>query len=40
MAATAFNRAGGRMVVGLANRRGMGDAARIGEGELCASGLE
>ena len=39
-AATAFNRAGGRMVVGLANRRGMGDATRIGEGELCASGLE
>ena len=39
-AATAFNRAGGRMVVGLANRRGMGDASRIGEGELCASGLE
>lgn len=38
-AATAFNRAGGRMVVGLARRRGMGDAARIGEGELCASGL-
>ena len=38
-AATAFNRAGGRMVVGLANRRGMGDATRIGEGELCASGL-
>ena len=37
-AATAFNRAGGRMVVGLANRRGMGDAARIGEGELCVSG--
>ena len=39
-AATAFNRAGGRMVIGLANRRGMGDATRIGEGELCASGLE
>ncbi|PKR87414.1 glycoside hydrolase [Pleomorphomonas diazotrophica] len=39
VAATAFNRAGGRMVVGLARRRGMGDAARIGEGELCASGL-
>lgn len=37
-AATAFNRAGGRMVVGLARRRGMGDATRIGEGELCASG--
>ncbi len=39
-AATAFNRAGGRMVVGLANRRGMGDAARIGEGELCVSGAQ
>lgn len=37
-AATAFNRAGGRMVVGLARRRGMGDATRIGEGELCVSG--
>lgn len=36
--ATAFNRAGGRMVVGLARRRGMGDSTRIGEGELCASG--
>ncbi|SCM71473.1 Lysozyme [uncultured Pleomorphomonas sp.] len=39
VAATAFNRAGGRMVVGLANRRGMGDASRIGEGELCVSGV-
>ncbi|WP_026793007.1 lysozyme [Pleomorphomonas oryzae] len=39
VAATAFNRAGGRMVVGLARRRGMGDATRIGEGELCASGV-
>lgn len=38
-AATAFNRAGGRMIVGLAKRRGMGDAARIGEGELCVSGV-
>lgn len=38
-AATAFNRVGGRMVIGLARRRGMGDAARIGEGELCASGM-
>lgn len=38
VAATAFNRSGGRMVVGLARRRGMGDATRIGEGELCASG--
>ena len=39
VAATAFNRAGGRMVVGLARRRGMGDAGRIGEGELCTSGV-
>lgn len=39
VAATAFNRAGGRMVVGLARRRGMGDASRTGEGELCASGV-
>lgn len=39
LAATAFSRAGGRMVVGLARRRGMGDATRIGEGELCASGV-
>ncbi|WP_370677560.1 lysozyme [Pleomorphomonas sp. PLEO] len=39
VAATAFNRAGGRMIVGLARRRGMGDVPRIGEGELCASGV-
>ncbi len=38
-AATAFNRAGGRVVVGLVKRREMGDAKRIGEGELCVSGL-
>lgn len=38
-AATAFNKAGGRMVVGLVNRREMGDAGRIGEGELCVSGI-
>ena len=38
-AATTFNRAGGRMVIGLARRRGMGDADRIGEGELCVSGV-
>ena len=38
-AATAFNKAGGRMIVGLAKRREMGDASRIGEGELCVSGL-
>jgi GH24 family phage-related lysozyme (muramidase) len=40
IAATAYNRAGGRMVVGLARRREMGDAARIGEAELCVSGLD
>jgi GH24 family phage-related lysozyme (muramidase) len=40
VAATAFNKAGGKMIVGLANRREMGDAIRIGEGELCVSGLD
>jgi GH24 family phage-related lysozyme (muramidase) len=40
LAATAFNRAGGRMVIGLVKRREMGDASRIGEAELCVSGLE
>jgi GH24 family phage-related lysozyme (muramidase) len=39
VAATAFNKAGQRFIVGLFNRRGMGDASRIGEGELCVSGL-
>lgn len=39
-AATAFNKAGGRMIVGLVNRREMGDASRIGEAELCVSGLQ
>lgn len=38
-AATAFNRSGGRVIVGLVNRREMGDASRIGEGELCVSGI-
>jgi len=38
-AATAFNKAAGRVFVGLVNRREMGDARRIGEGELCVSGL-
>jgi lysozyme len=38
--ATLYNRAGGQMIIGLAHRRGMGDAARIGEGELCMSGLD
>ncbi|QXZ79677.1 lysozyme [Rhizobium sp. L51/94] len=34
-----FNRAGGRPIQGLTNRRGMGDPGRVGEGELCVSGL-
>lgn len=38
-ALTLFNRAGGRVVQGLVNRREMGDASRIGEGEMCVSGL-
>lgn len=38
-AATAFNRAGGRVIIGLVKRRENGDATRIGEGELCVSGL-
>lgn len=39
-AATAFNRAGGKVIRGLVLRREMGDAKRIGEGEMCVSGLE
>jgi len=39
-AQTAFNRAGGVIVNGLVKRREMGDAQRIGEAELCVSGLE
>ncbi|WP_245445282.1 lysozyme [Agrobacterium rosae] len=38
-AQTAFNRAGGQIVRGLVNRREMGDAQRVGEAELCVSGL-
>lgn len=38
-AQTAWNRAGGRIVNGLVKRREMGDAQRIGEAELCVSGL-
>lgn len=38
-AATAFNKAGGRIIIGIVRRRGMGDASRIGEGELCLSGI-
>ena len=37
-AATAFNKAGGRIVIGIVHRREMGDASRIGEGELCVTG--
>lgn len=39
IAATVFNRAGGQMIIGLVNRRTMGDAKRIGEAELCVTGL-
>ncbi len=39
VAATAFNKAGGRVIIGLKRRREMGDASRIGEAELCVSGL-
>jgi lysozyme len=38
-AATRFNRSGGQVIIGLVKRREMGDAKRIGEGELCVSGL-
>lgn len=38
-AQTAFNKAGGQIVTGLVKRREMGDAQRIGEAELCVSGL-
>lgn len=38
-AQTMFNRAGGRVVQGLVNRREMGNAHYIGEGEMCVSGL-
>ncbi|RWB95521.1 MAG: glycoside hydrolase [Mesorhizobium sp.] len=39
VALTAFNKAGGRVVEGLVRRREMGDPQRIGEAELCVSGL-
>lgn len=39
VAATGFNKAGGRVIIGLKHRRENGDASRIGEGELCVSGL-
>ncbi len=38
-AATAFNRAAGKVMIGLVKRRGDGDAVRIGEHELCREGL-
>lgn len=38
-AQTAFNKAGGQIVNGLVKRREMGDAQRIGEAELCVSGI-
>lgn len=38
-AQTAFNKAGGHVVKGLVLRREMGDAQRLGEAELCVSGL-
>lgn len=39
-AQTAWNKAGGQVVNGLVKRREMGDAQRIGEAELCVSGLQ
>lgn len=38
-AQTAWNKAGGRVVRGLVLRREMGDAQRMGEAELCVSGI-
>jgi len=40
IAATAWNKSGGRMLIGLVRRREMGDAERIGEAELCVSGVD
>ncbi|RWX60544.1 glycoside hydrolase [Mesorhizobium sp. M4B.F.Ca.ET.089.01.1.1] len=40
LAQTAWNKAGGEVVPGLVKRREMGDAQRIGEAELCVSGLD
>ncbi|MGZ0843238.1 hypothetical protein ACXKGW_29330, partial [Klebsiella pneumoniae subsp. pneumoniae] len=37
---TWFEKAGGRTIRGLQLRRGMGDATRIGELELCLAGLD
>lgn len=38
-AATAFNKSGGKIRIGLQLRREMGDPTRIGEGELCRTGV-
>jgi GH24 family phage-related lysozyme (muramidase) len=38
-AARAWNKSGGKFRIGLDNRRGMGDPTRVGEGELCRSGV-
>lgn len=38
-AQTAWNKAGGKVLRGLVNRREMGDAQRLGEAELCVSGI-
>ncbi|MBO9170893.1 lysozyme [Rhizobium sp. L245/93] len=38
-AQTAWNKAGGEVLLGLVNRREMGDAQRAGEAEVCVSGL-
>lgn len=38
-AQTAWNKAGGQVLPGLVKRREMGDAQRLGEAELCVSGL-
>lgn len=39
VAQTAWNKAGGRVLTGLVNRREMGDAARIGEAEACVTSI-
>lgn len=40
IAQTAWNKAGGQVVNGLVKRREMGDAQRVGEAEVCVSGLD
>lgn len=40
IAQTTWNKAGGVVLEGLVLRREMGDAARLGEAELCVSGLD